>query len=155
MRTRKLLLAVSLAGATMAAQAFEVSESAINTAAALAFPRTVKHVTISDPAIELREGQIHVCAEAKAPMVKLPVHFCAAGRPAWHADTATLTGRDFVLEEVSAEWLKPEHSARIRKVLNDAVLPGLPEVKLYEAKNWVGRQVKDVEVHSHVVNIKF
>lgn len=146
---------VLLAMLVLPAQALEISEATVNRGVASKFPKELAGVTIREPKVTLRDGDALFCALARPKLISHEVDFCASLVPRWRQETGSLHGTAMALQSVSAPGIPERYLDLARTLINQAVLPGLDGIEVYQADSWIGRRISDIRVMPGKVDLAF
>lgn len=150
--TTALFLAIAASGS---ASAVEISESTLNSALSLTFPRDIKGFHVANPKLELKDGNANFCAIAQPKLFPKNMYFCTTLVPQWHQETGSLHASNMVLTNFVMDGVTEKKAESAKTTLNQLLLPLLDGMQIYQTKSWIGKRVSAVTVQPGKVSLGF
>ncbi len=147
-----LLLVVGVSGN---ASALEISESTLNSALSLMFPRDIKGFHVTNPKIELKDKVANFCAIAQPKIFPRNMYFCTTFVPQWRQETGSLHASNISITSFTMDGIDGRKIESAKAGLNQIVLPMLDGMQIYQANSWIGRRVSSVTVQPGKVVLGF
>lgn len=137
------------------AYAVDISESTLNSALSLTFPRDIKGFHVANPKLELKDKLTNFCATAQPKLFPKNMQFCATFTPVWHQETGSLHASNLILKNFAADGLTDKKAESAKATLNQHLIPLLDGIQIYQAKSWIGKRVSSVTVQPGKLSLGF